>query len=88
MVKLHKLNMCIKIRCFGGDKLSDKKVEIPEKMYEKIQNKIEGTSFENISEYVTYVLREVLGDEEEEQEFTEDDEKKVKERLKALGYMD
>lgn len=71
--------------------MSDKKVSIPESLYEKIESRSQGTGFESISEYVTFVLREVIEDEEEEEEeedFSEEDEEKVKERLKALGYMD
>ncbi len=71
--------------------MSDKKVSIPESLYEKIESRSEGTGFESVSEYVTFVLREVIEDEEEEEEeedFSEEDEEKVKERLKALGYMD
>jgi len=72
--------------------MSDKKVSIPESLYERIESRSEGTGFESVSEYVTFVLREVIEDEEEEEEeeeeFSEEDEEKVKERLKALGYMD
>lgn len=67
--------------------MSDKKVSIPGPLYEKIAERCEGTGFESVSEYVTFVLREVVEEEEEEEEFSEEDEKKVKERLRALGYM-
>jgi len=65
------------------------KVDIPSTLAKKIEEKIEGTSFETISEYVTYVLREVLSNmEEEEEELSPEEEEKIKERLRALGYLD
>jgi Arc/MetJ-type ribon-helix-helix transcriptional regulator len=71
-----------------GEKYS---VEIPEDVYKKIEGRIEGAGFDSVSDYVTYVLREVLAsleEEEEEQVFSEEEEEKVKERLRALGYID
>ena len=57
----------------------------------EIKKRIEGTGFTSVSDYVTYVLREVLAsleEEEKEEVFTEEEEEKVKERLRALGYLD
>jgi len=65
-------------------------VSIPKPLYDKIKARIEGTGFTSVSDYVTYVLREVLAslEEEEEEVFSEEEEEKVKERLRALGYLD
>jgi len=65
-------------------------VSIPMPLAEKIKERIKGTGFTSVSDYVTFVLREVLsGEEEEEKEpFTKEDEEKVKERLRALGYLE
>lgn len=65
-------------------------ISIPTPLAEKIKKRIEGTGFTSLSSYVTYVLREVLsGTEEDEGEaFTKEDEERVKERLRALGYLD
>lgn len=66
-------------------------VKIPRDIYEKIEERIKDTEFKSVSEYVTYVLREVLAsleEEETEEVFSEEEEKKVKERLRALGYLD
>ncbi|MBO8175064.1 MAG: CopG family transcriptional regulator [Thermococcus sp.] len=66
-------------------------VSIPKPLYEKIKKRIEGTGFTSVSDYVTYVLREVLAsleEEEKEEVFSEEEEEKVKERLRALGYLD
>jgi len=68
-------------------------VSIPTPLFAKIKHRIEGTGFTSVSSYVVYVLREVLAatakDESAEHEaFSKEDEDKVKERLKALGYLD
>lgn len=79
----------------SGDAMKDKEkkystVSIPTPLVEKIKQRIEGTGFTSVSSYVTYVLREVIAnmDEEEEEVFSKEDEEKVKERLRALGYLD
>jgi len=61
------------------------KVEINDKIIEKIQKKIEGTSFKKPEQYIEYILNDLIS---EDNKLTEEDEKKIKERLKALGYMD
>ena len=64
-------------------------VSIPVPLFKKIEERIKGTGFTSVSSYVTYVLREVVSEEEEEAEpFTKEDEERVKERLRALGYLD
>jgi Arc/MetJ-type ribon-helix-helix transcriptional regulator len=68
-------------------------VEIPKDLFEKINERIDGIEFKSVSEYVTFVLEEVVsedGDEEEdeaEEIYTKEDEEKIKERLKGLGYL-
>ncbi|MFP3300257.1 MAG: ribbon-helix-helix domain-containing protein [Thermoplasmatales archaeon] len=63
-------------------------VSIPTPLFEKIQKKIEGTGFTSVSDYVTFILREILAHSNDQEAFTEEDEKRVKERLKSLGYLD
>jgi len=63
-------------------------VSIPTPLFEKLQKKIEGTGFTSVSDYVTFILREILAHSNDQEAFTEEDEKRVKERLKSLGYLD
>jgi Arc/MetJ-type ribon-helix-helix transcriptional regulator len=65
-------------------------VSIPAPLFRKVEERIEGTGFTSVSSYVTYVLREVVAEEDEEAEkpFTKEDEERVKARLRALGYID
>lgn len=60
-------------------------------MISKIEARLEETGFESVDNYVTFVLEEVIKeveDEEPEEVFSEEDEEKVKGRLRALGYLD
>jgi Arc/MetJ-type ribon-helix-helix transcriptional regulator len=65
-------------------------ISIPTPLAEKIKKRIQGTGFTSLSSYATYVLREVLSgmEEDEDDAFTKEDEERVKERLRALGYLD
>ena len=64
-------------------------VSIPASLYKKIEEVIQGTDVTSVSSYVAKVLREKLSQEEKTgEDFSKEDEEKVKERLKALGYLD
>jgi Arc/MetJ-type ribon-helix-helix transcriptional regulator len=64
-------------------------VSIPTSLYKKIEETIQGTEFASVASYVAKVLRESLSKEAAEAPvFTKEEEDKVKERLKALGYID
>ena len=65
-------------------------VSVPTPLFKKFEERIEGTGFTSVSSYVTYVLREIVAEEEMEKEepFTKEDEERVKARLRALGYID
>jgi Arc/MetJ-type ribon-helix-helix transcriptional regulator len=64
-------------------------IEIPESLFERLIVRIQGTSFQSVSDYVANVLREKLASEEKEDStrYTREEEEKIKERLKALGYL-
>jgi Arc/MetJ-type ribon-helix-helix transcriptional regulator len=66
-----------------------KTIEIPESLFERLTVRIQGTSFQSVSDYVASALREKLASEEREDQthYTKEEEEKVKERLKALGYL-
>ena len=66
------------------------KISIPNSLAEKIKKRIKGTEFETIDSYVNYVIKEVISSVEEDskESFNTKDEEKVKNRLRALGYLD
>ena len=67
-------------------------VSIPKPLADKVKERMKGTGFSSVSSYVTYVLRQVLSsieqDEKTKQAFTREEEDKVKQRLRDLGYID
>ena len=64
-------------------------VAIPTSLHTKIEEKIQGTEFPSVASYVAKVLDDHLSKEQETKEaFSKEDEEKVKDRLKALGYID
>jgi Arc/MetJ-type ribon-helix-helix transcriptional regulator len=64
-------------------------VSIPTSLYKKIEELIKGTEYGSVSSYIVKILRESLAkDESAAQAFSKEEEEKVKERLKALGYID
>jgi len=67
-------------------------VSIPKPLIKKIKERMKGTGFPSVSSYVTYVLRQVISsieeDEKSKQAFSKEDEDKVKQRLRDLGYID
>ena len=67
----------------------DKAIYVPAELYQRIEERAKSTDFSSADEYVTFVMEEVLKDEEEETvAFTKEEEEEVKKRLKALGYLD
>lgn len=65
-------------------------VSIPVSLHERIKNIMEGTGFKSVSDYVTYILREVVSMHERERmanPFSDEDVERIKEKLRALGYL-
>lgn len=68
-------------------------VSIPRKLYENIEKRLDGSGFTSVSDYVTYVLREVVSNLEktdvktlpENKEILNED--KIKSGLQSLGYL-
>ena len=66
-------------------------VSIPETLHKRLEKLIQKkTGFKSVSDYVTYVLREVVAmheTRETPEPFTSTDIEEIKTRLKALGYL-
>lgn len=64
-------------------------VEIPTDIYDQIEEKIKNTEVLSAADFILTLLKEKLSkDQKETDSLSSEDEEKVKERLKALGYMD
>jgi len=65
-------------------------VNLPAELYKRVKDRAAATNFESVDEYVIFVLSEVLKEEDEGEKLAVDSEqeKEIKKRLKALGYLD
>jgi len=66
----------------------DNKVTIPIDLFRKIEQKVKDTDFDSVSSYILGVLSKELSSEDVSNSSLEEEERKVKERLKSLGYLD
>ena len=66
-------------------------VKISKELYELVKQRVKESNgeFKDVEDYVAFVLREIVKDEEEdeEQKYSKEDEEKIKQRLKSLGYL-
>lgn len=66
-------------------------VSIPITLYNRIKELIKDTGFTSVSQFVTYILREVIASMEREKlessTVSEEEKRKIIEKLKRLGYI-
>ena len=63
-------------------------VKIPRPLYRKVQLVVDGSGFNSPTDFIVYVLRDLMGEAEEHpREFTQDELDEVKRKLKNLGYL-
>ena len=64
-------------------------VKIPRPLYRKIQQVVDGSGFNSPTDFIVFVLRDLMGEAEEqaEPEFTQDELDDIKRKLKNLGYL-
>jgi Arc/MetJ-type ribon-helix-helix transcriptional regulator len=65
-------------------------VKIPRPLYEKIRILIEDSGFSSPTEFIVYVLRDLVGStnsHDEKRELTSREIEVIRQRLRSLGYM-
>jgi len=62
-------------------------IELPSEIVQKISEKIKGSEFHSVSEYVLFVLREVLEEDSRAVPYSKEDEERIQARLRELGYV-
>jgi hypothetical protein len=64
-------------------------ISIPTSLVHQIEDAVRGTDDPSVANYIARILREALDKNKAPEEvFSPEDEEKVKERLRALGYID
>lgn len=62
-------------------------LKLPRETYEKVLEKAREAGFNDINEFLEFVLEQLIEEEEEAPVFSKEDEEKIKERLRSLGYL-
>jgi len=64
-------------------------VKIPRPLYRRIQQVVDGSGFNSPTDFIVYVLRDLMGEAEEHHggEFTQEELDDVKRKLRNLGYL-
>lgn len=78
-------------RAMRGAKPSEKvTLKIPRPLYDKISAIIEGSGYNSVTDFVVYVLRDIVSSHgsRPDEPYTEAELAAVKERLAQLGYLD
>jgi hypothetical protein len=71
-----------------GEKDTRVSISIPKQLFESAVRRIDGTEFKTVDDYVTHVLELVMASlEGREQVYSEEDSRKIRDRLHALGYI-
>jgi hypothetical protein len=75
-------------------------ISIPKHLADKIEKKLAGSGFDSVAGYVSYILEQMVGDLDDAPSRVrpaersahvsnaDDDEAKIRRRLRDLGYMD
>lgn len=63
-------------------------VKIPRPLYRKVQQVVEGSGFNSPTDFIVYVLRDLMGEADDHAgDFSQDELDDVKRKLKNLGYL-
>ncbi len=63
-------------------------IKIPRPLYNRIKQLIEGSGYDSVTDFVVYVLRDIVSSHgESEEELSPSDIERVKARLRRLGYL-
>jgi Arc/MetJ-type ribon-helix-helix transcriptional regulator len=65
-------------------------IKIPRRLYSKIQQLITDSGFNSPTDFIVYVLRDVLSEKtnDSSSEFSADELRALKQKLRNLGYLD
>ncbi|AWB28176.1 hypothetical protein [Halococcoides cellulosivorans] len=64
-------------------------VDLPPEIVDRVEDRLSRTEFDSASEYITFVIEEVLASVETDDAVDDTvDEQEVEDRLKSLGYLE
>ena len=64
-------------------------ISVPESLRAQLEGRVKKTGFNSVEEYIRFILEEVVREEksDEEEDLSEEQEKKIEDNLKGLGYL-
>ena len=70
----------------GRDKVT---IKIPRPLYESLSKIVEGSGFNSVTEFIVYILRDLISSKSADKEpsLSKEEIEIVKKRLKSLGYL-
>jgi len=68
--------------------LNEVKIILDSNLLEKVLERIKKTEFTNLSDYIAFILRQIVDEKIEKNQYNDESEKTVKQKLKSLGYLD
>jgi Arc/MetJ-type ribon-helix-helix transcriptional regulator len=63
-------------------------VQLPEEVVRGLEERMKGSAFENVDAFIAFVLGRLLDGSADDEAFSAEDERQLKERLRSLGYID
>jgi Arc/MetJ-type ribon-helix-helix transcriptional regulator len=63
-------------------------VSIPKELADRVEDTIEGTSFQSTSDLVRFLLRSIVIQHERKGELTEAEFEEITDQLQSLGYLE
>jgi Arc/MetJ-type ribon-helix-helix transcriptional regulator len=65
-------------------------IKIPRPLYNKVQQLIDDSGFNSVTDFIVFVVRDVISEagKEERDTFSPDELAALKKRLRNLGYLD
>jgi hypothetical protein len=63
-------------------------IKIPRPLYNRIKKIVEGSGFNSVTDFVVYVLRDIVSSKEtDDEQLSKDELTAIRKRLKSLGYL-
>jgi metal-responsive CopG/Arc/MetJ family transcriptional regulator len=68
----------------GHDKVT---IKIPRPLFDKLKVIIEGSGYNSVTDFIVFVLRDLVASSSVSEQTSEGEVEKIKQRLKGLGYL-
>ncbi|MBD3287327.1 CopG family transcriptional regulator [candidate division KSB1 bacterium] len=63
-------------------------IKIPRPLYNRIKKIVEGSGFNSVTDFIVYVLRDIVSSKQaEDEQLTKEELTAIRKRLKSLGYL-